>query len=409
MRVLHVTDSYAPTIGGLERAVSTLAHFQADRGDQVAILTSTHPEDGSERQEGNVTVYRRDMLAQKVPGVTSDPLRPFHPTMTDPLFRRGVKEILASFDPNIIHVHGWSEFSVLGPAKKAGIPVVATAHDYGHLCAVKMCIFSDGTVCHVPGTEKCLRHSLQHYGAKGAIISLGLRSSIRGSQGIAWSAISQAVADFGKGSSYWIPGMRVIPTYVPDAALDAINAPERPKWLPEEDYLLFVGGFSPAKGVHVLADAYQRFRASGFTAPLVMLGTRHAETPDLDLAGITVRYNVAHSEVMAAWKYASIGLVPSVVPEPFGLVVVECMAAGTPVIATNHGGIPDIVEDGLQGLLVRPNDASDLAQAMTRLWQDPARRTRMGAAGPARAKRFVISHVINQIDEFYEDAIAENG
>jgi glycosyltransferase involved in cell wall biosynthesis len=77
-------------------------------------------------------------------------------------------------------------------------------------------------------------------------------------------------------------------------------------------------------------------------------------------------------------------VVPSVLPEPFGRVVMESMAAGTPVIGSRCGGIPEQVEDGVTGLLFNPGDEEDLANALAQLLADKTKRLRMGGEGRKR-------------------------
>jgi glycosyltransferase involved in cell wall biosynthesis len=78
---------------------------------------------------------------------------------------------------------------------------------------------------------------------------------------------------------------------------------------------------------------------------------------------------------------ASVVVMPSLWPEPFGLVGIEALAAGRPVIASATGGVGDWLVDGVNGLLVRPGDAPALAKALEELLCDPARQRAMGAAG----------------------------
>jgi glycosyltransferase involved in cell wall biosynthesis len=78
---------------------------------------------------------------------------------------------------------------------------------------------------------------------------------------------------------------------------------------------------------------------------------------------------------------ASVVALPSVWPEPFGLVGIEAFAAGRPVIASATGGIGDWLQDGVNGLAVTPGDPADLARALNSLLSDPARQLAMGAAG----------------------------
>jgi glycosyltransferase involved in cell wall biosynthesis len=108
---------------------------------------------------------------------------------------------------------------------------------------------------------------------------------------------------------------------------------------------------------------------------------------------------------MAAWAAATVGVVPSVWPEPFGQVAVECLAAGTPVVVTATGGLADIVRDGVEGLLVPPADPEALARALDRVLHEPGLRKRLAAAAPARARQYEISRVLPRILQTYERAL----
>lgn len=406
MKIIHVSDSYAPTIGGLERSIQTLARAQKDAGNDVIVIAATHPDEPAERDDDGVKILRRDMFVQKVPGAISDPRRAFHPPIVDPLFRHNLEKIFRGAEPDIIHAHGWNMFSVRAAAAKLGIPCVSTAHDYGHACAVKQSTFADGTVCLRPELAKCVRHANQHYGPKGIAIALSLWSSIAKSRDAEWTAVSNAVAHQADGSEFEIPNMRVIPSYCPDSIMSALDA-ARPEFVPEGEYMLFVGALVPVKGLQVLLQAQKELWAEGLRIPLHVIGAQHGESVGVPQEGVTYAYNQGHDKVMGSWRHASLGVVPSVVPEAFGQVVVECMAAKTPVIASRHGGIVDIVEEGVQGLLVEPNRVDDLKRAIKELWLDPERREKMGRAGRARAGKFVVSKVMPMIDEAYLDVIAK--
>ena len=91
----------------------------------------------------------------------------------------------------------------------------------------------------------------------------------------------------------------------------------------------------------------------------------------------------------------------SVIPEPFGQVVVEAMAAGRPVIASSAGGPAEIIEDGIDGLLVRPGDVADLADAMTRLARDSVERDRLGRAARIAVERFRPERIGPQVERIY--------
>jgi glycosyltransferase involved in cell wall biosynthesis len=94
--------------------------------------------------------------------------------------------------------------------------------------------------------------------------------------------------------------------------------------------------------------------------------------------------------------------------ESFGLMYVEAMRAGKPVIGTNAGGIPEVVDDGGTGLLVPPGDASALAQAMLRLGGSAALREALGRQGLDRfEQRFSLYHFARESEGFYREVLAE--
>ena len=104
--------------------------------------------------------------------------------------------------------------------------------------------------------------------------------------------------------------------------------------------------------------------------------------------GVTVEYDVSHATVMAAWDRALFGVAPSVLPEPLGNVVHEAMSRGKPVVGTAPSGHEEMIEDGVDGLLVASRDIDGLAEAMPRLIDDEELRARLGEAARIHSERF---------------------
>ena len=97
-------------------------------------------------------------------------------------------------------------------------------------------------------------------------------------------------------------------------------------------------------------------------------------------------------------------------PEPFGLVNVEAMAMGRPVVAFRHGALPEIVVDGETGLLVPPDDEAALAQAIVTLLREPARREAMGRAGRERVERYFTAQRMSAgVAAVFDDLLASRG
>jgi glycosyltransferase involved in cell wall biosynthesis len=109
---------------------------------------------------------------------------------------------------------------------------------------------------------------------------------------------------------------------------------------------------------------------------------------------------------MAAWDRALLGVVPSVGAETFGNVVTEAMSRGRAVVASRLGGIVDIIEDGVSGLLVAPADDRALAAGIQRLIDDPELREHLGAAAAERVHRFTADRVLPQFEDLYRDVLA---
>jgi glycosyltransferase involved in cell wall biosynthesis len=174
--------------------------------------------------------------------------------------------------------------------------------------------------------------------------------------------------------------------------------------LPAGPFILFVGALQPHKGLETLLSAY-----SGLTSapPLVVVGTTWPNSPTSWPPGVTVLRNVPNALVRKIWSRSMFGVAPSLVPETFGGVVVEAMAAQRAIIASSLGGPLDTIEHGETGLLVPPGDIAALTSAMQTLIDDPSLRERMGVSGRERAERlFSTDAVIPQFEAFYRDVLA---
>jgi glycosyltransferase involved in cell wall biosynthesis len=124
------------------------------------------------------------------------------------------------------------------------------------------------------------------------------------------------------------------------------------------------------------------------------------------MAKVFVFNDWPHSAVMQAWQRCGVALAPSVWGEPFGLVVLEAMAARRPVIASRTGGISDVIVDQESGLLVPPGDVSALRAAIQYLLASPDARDRLGRAASRRASVFSASAVVPRLEQVYRQLTA---
>ena len=173
--------------------------------------------------------------------------------------------------------------------------------------------------------------------------------------------------------------------------------------------ILFAGLLTPRKGLGDLLRACAALASGGVDHELLIAGGTpdegsRAEDDVRRIDSPTARYLGAlpHEMMPALYHDADIFCLPSWF-EAMPLSILEAMAAGLPVVATNVGDIPRLVEDGVTGLLVPPNDPAALAQALRELAVDPERRRQMGKAGRRRVEeRFDGSATLRSIDGLYK-------
>ncbi len=178
-----------------------------------------------------------------------------------------------------------------------------------------------------------------------------------------------------------------------------------------EPFVLFVGRITDQKGIFDLLEA-----ASALPPGVqVVLCASAPDTPEIEerlrqrVSGQTnVRWigqMLPVEDVIQLYSHAAVFCCPSVY-EPFGLINLEAMACATPVVASSVGGILEVVEDGLTGLLVPPRRPDRLAQALTALLTDRGRAQAMGNAGRARVEeRFSWASVAARTETLYAEAI----
>lgn len=185
----------------------------------------------------------------------------------------------------------------------------------------------------------------------------------------------------------------------------------QPRMAPEVVTILVPGRLVQEKGHADLLEAVLLLKQGSRRFSVVMAGdgplreTIVAAIRDKGLGSfVTLAGRLAHSELMEAVRASDIVAVPSRF-EGFGLAALEAMALGKPVVATNVGGLPEVIEHGVTGFLVPTRDPSALAEAIGRLMDDPALRRRMGIAGLERARReFPLSVIVDRLRGIYRRA-----
>ena len=205
-----------------------------------------------------------------------------------------------------------------------------------------------------------------------------------------WSLASAVLADSGAVAER-LPGLPAHVVYCP-VELDVAPAP--PPWpreaegAPRRPVVGFVGRIEPRKGPLDLVRAAPAIRAGAPAARIVLVGDDPYDSAPDYARQVRASRDVEHvpwvPDGAAVMRHLDVLVAPSR-QEPFGTVLAEAMAAGTPVVATRVGGLAEVVADGVTGRLVTPGRPDELAAAVLAVLAD---RERMGAAARERAQRF---------------------
>jgi glycosyltransferase involved in cell wall biosynthesis len=310
-----------------------------------------------------------------------------------------------SSEPTAVHLHQFDDPAVL-TAIRARAPVVLSAHGYT-ACTSGVHYFRPGQECArahglgcIPrlGVPGCA-HTTDPRSLPGAYMRAGrgLRA-LRGAElAVSYSsAVDRHLAING------VARRRVVPLFTTVAPAVGSGHEARRR-------VVFAGRVVAPKGVGVLIRA-----AAEVNAEFVICGDgwRLAE-----MRALARELGVQQRVSFKGWldtralarelAEASVVAMPSVWPEPFGLVGIEAFAAGRPVVASATGGVSDWLKDGVNGLSVKPGDARALARALGELLDDPARQQAMGAAGRRMAAaKFCPERHVAALDEAYQSARA---
>jgi glycosyltransferase involved in cell wall biosynthesis len=411
VRILHV-NKFLYRRGGAEAYMFDLASAQRGAGHEVEFYGMSHPSNEPQRFDSEFPAY---LEMGGVEGGISDRIRIAARTVYSSSARRGIDTVCDRFAPDVAHLHNiYHQLSpsILAPLAARGIPIVMTLHDYKLACPTYR-FLADGVVC-----EACLdgdfRNALYKRCNKGSTVASAVVA--------AESRIHRTFKTYGKVTRFVCPSefmmskmveadvfpdrMCVIPNFAPVESIEPAGRPGGP--------LAFVGRLASEKGVDTLIRAAA---IGGFSVQIAGDGPERAALEDLATRlGASVRF-VGHLSPGAVHELLR-GSTASVLParwyENQPISVIESFAAGIPVIATDIGGLPELVRPGETGTLVPVDDPGALAAAAQQYLSDPDMAATVGRRARALAEaEFTAEAHLGRIEALYEDlgagALAREG
>ena len=382
MRIAYLTQSYPPMISGAARAAQQLAESMACRGHQILVIAASDQEYPYCSQDGNLTVLR---LAS-----VHNPLRVGQRFLLYP--RREIRKALDDFQPELIHTHEPTQMGWLGIgyARRTHIPIALTAHQLPGFVASYLPPFFRRYA------ERLLWMYARQLAPKFTTIITPTKT------------ISTLVAASTRCPASTISYGLDLQAFHPPFPSDD-NTAMRQRWnLPlDVPLLLHVGRLDPDKRVErVIQAAAQTMKENPAHLVMVGDGTRKPALVELcRLLGITHRvhftgYISAGQGLPDIYRMAALFVTASEI-ETQGVVLLEAAASGLPIVAVNATCIPEIVHDGVNGILAEPGDLNGLSTAMSLLLQDKQKAARMGKASRVLAAQHEICFTLDAYENLY--------
>jgi glycosyltransferase involved in cell wall biosynthesis len=369
VRIAFFTETFLPKVDGIvTRLTKTVQHLVA-AGDEVLIFCPEGAPDS--------------WMGASVMGVPAMPL-PLYPELKLALPRPAVSESLERFRPDLVHVVNPAVLGLGGIwlAKTRNLPLVASYHT------------------HLP-------KYLEHYGM-GMLEPL-LWELLKAAHNQARLNLCTSTAMVGelseKGIQHTALWQRGVDTelFRPELASETMRRRLHGHHDDTGNLLLYIGRLSAEKQIERIRpvlDAMPQTR-------LALVGDGpHRQQLERVFEGTPTTFvgYLAGEELAAAYASGDAFLFPSST-ETLGLVLLEAMAAGCPVVGAARGGIPDIVSDGINGCLYDPDDATSLISAVTRLLGDAAERRQLRQAARQEAERWGWAGATEQLRGYYREVL----
>ena len=287
--------------------------------------------------------------------------------------------------PSVVHAHNLYPLlspSVLVACRHEGVPVVLSVHNQSFTCP------NSDHLCHGKLCERCLGGREYHCvlrNCRGDLmesLAYALRSRWARRRRLFFDNVTRVIAlsQFARArllfAGFAAEQIVVLPNWV-----SLIDQPANPAG---GEYVLFAGRLSREKGLDVLMQAASRLS----NVPFRLAGSGPEEEMLRRIAPANVEFlgRRTADEMHSLYQRARMLVLPSTCFEVCPLVVTEAMSHGLPVVASNIGGIPELVDRGETGMLFTPGDVSELTRSIQQLWDSPVKCSEFGSAGRSKAE-----------------------
>jgi glycosyltransferase involved in cell wall biosynthesis len=392
MRICFISNLYPPyVIGGAEINVQREAEGLAQRGNEVSIITTSPSRKQSTIETiGSVKVYRISPFNLYMPFESRE-----KPNIVKPLWHlidlwnphsyKLVESILLKEKPHVVHINNYKglSLSIFTIAKKLNIPTIFTAYDYSLLCMRANLIRPSGEICTHPVVTCDMYNRIQKH-----LVNRKINILTSATQFVLDKLIANGL--FRDTRAVKLPwGIKVT------------NRRERKSY--DIIDILYVGQVIKAKGVHVLIDSIKKLNQRNVRLHILGKGQDIEHMKKLSNGDTRINFHgfIPNEELAKFYQEANLVVVPSVWYEVFGLINIEAFSYGTPVIASNIGGLPELIEEGHNGHVFQPGNSEELSAILESLVSNPDRLRRLEEGAFSSSKKYAIEEHIKKLEELY--------
>ncbi len=392
MRILQIVHGYPPRKwGGVEFVTATLAQTLAQRGHQVTVFARTTDAAAAEfsvQQDPSDTDGHSGVRVVRVVNNLSHASH-FRLEYDHPFLDEAFHQVLTDSRPDVVHVQHVIHLSgsVLQSSALLGYPVVLSLHDFFFACARIHLVDNHSRLCPGPDRgERCV--ACLHTETTAEEVRRRFRyfeQLLRIPQRVI--VPSRFLADrMSHLFPFLEPRLQILaPGVIP------IQQRRQDDRKDGRLRVLYIGALVPHKGPQLILQAVRGMPAASLTVSLygerAAAWSAYADQLEADAVGLPIRFcgTYTHDQLNAILTQHDVLVVPSLCEETFSLVTREALQAGLPVIATRRGALPEVIQDGVNGLLFEPENAGDLRRCLERLQTDTRLREQLTpAATPMR-------------------------
>jgi glycosyltransferase involved in cell wall biosynthesis len=391
MRIILV-NKYTYVTGGADLHCIEVASGLRERGHSVAFLSTYHR---SNNEHAGIFVPLVVSNRTRESATNRKAVRIARMAIWNPVAEEATLELLASFHADIMHIHKLYPQLSVAPvviAARAGLPLVQTVHDYEFIAASHM----DHEGYRIDRDETSVRYRALNT----ALFAIKKRRHVPKIS--EWISVSRSTAAFYARHNI---ETTVLPNFtdLPDRRLPD-GDPVIPSFAKRKG-VLFIGRLSEEKGLRDVLELARHIDP----LPIVIAGdgplvdeVRHAERM---FPNVTYRGKLGREQVVEHLRAARLVVMPSLWQEPGPLAALEAMAAGTPVVAYDNGGLGEYIADAGAGVVVKPT-SSQLVGAVKGLYDDRERWYEFSAnALDAVRRHHTRSVYLDRLEEIYRRAL----